>query len=102
MVKEIDILQVLVKARVAGYRLLKSEVGPHAKYVFEYDESFYKISLIDLSYNIIATAGPAKIAKKPGRNQPMTIITEIGLCMIMPVRCDKGETSEDVIVIKMD
>ena len=100
--KKIDFNKVIAEAKSKGYRLTKTEVGPGFKYLMHYDGTYYKIGLIDISYSIINTGEPALTYHPDGEKMPLTLQTDLGICMIMPVFMHDGEPDESHIIIEFD
>lgn len=96
--KKIDFNKVIAEAKSKGYRLNKGEVNHNFKYLMLYDEAYYKIGLIDISYGIINDGNPALTYHPDGYRMPLTIQNDIGLCMIMPVKFE-GEPEDDGRII---
>lgn len=97
--KRIDFNEVIAEAKSKGYRLNKTEVGPGFKYLMLYDGTYYKISLIDISYGIINDGELTMTYHPDGEKMPLTIQNELGMCIIMPVFMHDGVPNEDHIVI---
>lgn len=100
--KKMDFRSVIAEAKSKGYKLNKTEVGPGFKYLMLYDGTYYKISLIDISYGIIDDGDIAMTYHPYGEKMPMTIQTDYGFCMIMPVYMHDGEPDESHIVIEVE
>lgn len=97
---EIDISKVLAEAKSEGYKLKKSEVISN-HYLMHYDGAYFRMGLIDISYNIINDGKPAVVYHKKGSgNSPMTIVNDLGYMLVMPVRIEYGELDENWIVIE--
>lgn len=99
--KRIDFNVVIAEAKSKGYRLSKTEVGPGFKYIMLYDGTYYKISLIDISYGIINDGELTMTYHPDGEKMPLTIQNELGMCIIMPVFMYDGVPNEDHIVIEV-
>ena len=99
--KKIDFNKVIAEAKSKGYRLVKSEVDYRFNYLMLYDGTYYKIGLIDMSYSIIDDEKEAMTYHPYGDTMPLTIQTDIGFCMIMPVKFNFGEPGEDRIIIEV-
>lgn len=99
--KRINFHEVIAEAKSKGYRLSKKEVGPGFTYLMLYDGTYYKIGLIDISYSIIDDGEVAITHHPDGEKMPMTIQTELGFAMIMPVFMHYGEPNPDHIVIEV-
>lgn len=100
--KKIDISKVLAEAKSKGYKLVKSEVDFHYHYLMLYDGSYYKLGLLEATFGIIDNGEPAIAYKVAGANKPLTLETDIGLCLIMPVRCDGDPEEDGKEVIRVD
>ena len=97
--KKIDFNKVIAEAKSKGYRLNKGEVNHNFKYLMLYDGTYYKISLIDITYGIINDGEVAMTYHPDGVKMPLTIKNDIGLCIIMPVKFnDVPDDSEYVII----
>lgn len=99
---KIDIPKVIAKAKSKGYKLNKLEVGPKFIFLMLYDDSYYKIGLLESTYGIIDDGEPAMSYKVSGPNKPLTLETDIGYCLIMPVRYDGNPEEDGKIVIRVD
>ena len=67
-----------------------------------YDDTYYKIGLLDATFSIIDNGEPAMTYHPYGERMPLTIKNDIGLCMIMPVKYYNGcGPEEDKIVIEV-
>lgn len=99
--KKIDFNKVIAEAKSKGYRLTKSEVGAGFKYLILYDGTYYKIGLLDISYGIIDNGGEAMTYHPDGARMPLTIQTDIGFCLIMPVFMHNGKPSDNTIVVEV-
>lgn len=100
--REIDISAVIAEAKSKGYKLVKGEVDFHFKYLMLYDDSYYKIGLLDATFGIIDNGKPAIVYKADGHNKPMTLETDIGICVVMPVRYDADPEEDGKIVIRVN
>lgn len=99
--KKIDYRKVIAEATSKGYKLVKSEVDHRFKYLMLYDDTYYKLGLIDASFSIIDN-GDIPITHHPyGEKMPLTIQNSLGICMIMPVFMHDGQPSEDHIIIEV-
>lgn len=98
---KIDISKVIAEAKAKGYKLIKSEVDYHYKYLMLFDDSYYKIGLLDSTYGIIDDGEPAISYKVSGSNKPLTLETDIGYCLVMPVRYDGDPEADGKIVIRV-
>lgn len=100
--KKIDIRAVIAEAKSKGYKLTKSEVGPKFQYLLFYDEAYYKIGLLDITFAIIDD-GELPITYHPASQVlPITIQNRIGMCVIMPVRYEGDPEEDGKIVIRVE
>ena len=80
--KVIDFNKIIAEAKSKGYKLKKSEVEncEDFKYVLHYDGAYYKIGLLDITYNIINDGEKATVYHKDGsKNSPTVSYTQITL-----------------------
>ena len=101
--KKIDLNAIIAEAKSKGYKLKKSEVeqGGNFKYIFHYDNAYFKIGLLDSAYSIINDGEKAKVWH-PGLNKSVSLVTiknSLGVCVILPVNYDK--IKHDVTVIEV-
>ena len=101
---KININQIIAEAKSKGYKLNKSEVNNGFNYVLDYDGTYYKIGLLDISYGIINDGKIAIVHHPFGERMPLTIQNDLGFCMLMPVKYEEGSTPEEQgkIVIKVE
>lgn len=97
---KLDIHKVIAEAKSKGYKLKKSEIGFGYKYMMHYDGSYFKIGLVDITHGIIDDGKEAIVYHVSGNGKPMTITTDIGVCVIMPVRYDGNPEDEGIVVIE--
>lgn len=95
----IDISKAIAEAKSKGYKLKKSEVGYDYKYLMKYDGSYFKIGLLDATYGIIDDGDDSVVYHVEGPNNPLTIINELGVAYIMPVRYEGNPEEEGKVVI---
>lgn len=92
---KIDISKVIAEAKSKGYKLKKSECGLDYKYLMYFDGSYFKIGLMDAAYGIINDGKEAIVYHVEGSSKPLTITTDIGVCLIMPIRYDAGDPKDE-------
>ena len=98
--KKIDFNKVIAEAKSKGYRLNKGEVNNNFRYLMFYDGTYYKISLIDITYGIINNGEAAMTYHPDGVKMPLTIKNDIGLCIIMPVKFNDVPDDSEYIIIE--
>lgn len=94
---KIDFARVLAEAKSRGYKLKKSEFHSN-KYLMYFDGAYFRIALIDVTYNIIDDGKEAIVYHVEDSRKPITITTDIGVGVVMPVYID-GEPEEGIVVI---
>ena len=100
--KKINFNKVIAEAKSKGYRLTKKEVGAGFKYLMLYDDTYYKIGLIDISYSIIDDGDVAMTYHPYGERMPLTIQTSLGLSIVMPVYIENpDDVDEDKVIIEV-
>lgn len=101
--KEIDFNRVIAEAKSKGYKLKKSEVeqGGDFKYVFHYDNAYFKVGLLDSTYSII-NDGEKVVVWHPGNNKrvsPIIIKNSLGIGVILPFNYEKEKYNVTVIEV---
>lgn len=101
--KEIDFNKIIAEAKSKGYKLKKSEVeaGGDFKYIFHYDDAYFKIGLLDATYSII-NDGEKAIVWHPGMRKkisPLVIKNSLGICLLLPFHYDEGKKGVTVIEV---
>lgn len=101
--REIDFNAIIAEAKSKGYKLKKSEVEQNGdfKYVFHYDNAYFKIGLLDSTYSIINDGEKATVWH-PGNNKrcsPITIKNSLGVCVILPFNYDEEKYNVTVIEV---
>lgn len=96
---EIDFNKVFAEAKSKGYKLKQNEVNGQAHFYMHYQGAYYKIGLIDISYNIINDGKPATAYKKEGPYQKLTVTSDYGTAVIMPVRLEQDPEECEVIFV---
>lgn len=94
---KIGICRVLAEAKSNGYKLTKNSIHNN-DYLMHYDGGYFRIGLLDMTYAIINDGKESIVYHVNGARKPLTITTDIGVCVIMPVFID-GEPEEGTIVI---
>lgn len=93
---EIDFNKVIAEAKTLGYKYTKSSINRN-EYIMHYKESYFRIALLDVTYRIIDD-GRDSVVYYSGKNNPLTIETDLGIGLILPVRLDPSKMSEITIV----
>ncbi len=101
--KEIDFNKIIAEAKSKGYKLKRSEIEQNGnfKYVFYYDDAYFKIGLLDATYSIINDGEKARVWH-PGNNKrvsPIIIKNSLGVCVVLPFNYDKEKCNVTVIEV---
>jgi hypothetical protein len=96
---KIDFNKVLAEAKSKSYKLTKSEMHKN-DFLMYYDGAYFRIALIDLTYNIINDGKEAIVYHSTGGRKPLTLTTDIGVGVIMPVFIDGGP-DEGIVVVNI-
>lgn len=96
--KKVNFADVLARAKTKGYKLKKSEFASN-QFLMSYHGVYFRIPLLDITYAIIDDGGEATIYHEEGSLRPMTIKTDIGVCIILPVRYDGDPSAAGNVVI---
>lgn len=94
----VDIHRVLADAKSKGYKYTKNSIHTN-DYLMLYKGVYYRVGLVDATFGIIDEGEPVTVFKERARNRPLTIVNDIGVAVIMPVRLDEA-TEEGVVVIE--
>lgn len=101
--KEIDFNTIIAEAKSKGYKLKKSEVeqGGDFKYIFHYDNAYFKVGLLDSTYSIINDGKKATVWHSGNikEHSPIIIKNDIGLCVVLPLNYDREKYNVTVIEV---
>lgn len=101
--KEIDFNEIIAEARSKGYKLKKSEVEQNEdfKYVFHYDNAYFKVGLLDSTYSIINDGEKATVWHPGNKKEysPIIIRNNIGVCVVLPFNYDREKYNVTVIEV---
>ena len=102
--KKIDFNAIIVEAKSKGYRIKRSEVEQNGdfKYIFHYDGAYFKVGLLDCTYNIINDGEKATVWRSTynKRVSPIFIKNSLGLCVILPFNYDEEKCNATVIEVE--
>ena len=96
-IKTIDLNAALAEAKSKGYKLKQSEVTGKPGYLFHYNNAYFKVGLVDITYGVINDGGKV-MAYHSGKNGSIVITNDIGVCAIMPMRY-VVEPEKDIVII---
>lgn len=80
----IDIHKVIAEAKSHGYKLTKTAMYGN-DYLMHYDGAYFRIALLDITYGIIDDGKDAIVYHVSGARRALTITTDIGVAVVMPV-----------------
>lgn len=97
----INFTEIFAKAKLEGYKLIKSEVNTYKfRYLLKCKNTYLKLGLVDATFSIIDDGEPSKVYISDDQYVPITIETSIGICTVMPMKLE--EAREDHIVIEAE
>lgn len=99
--RKVDFSKVFAEAKSKGYKVTKAEVnGTPNKFMMHYDGAYFRLGLFDITYRIIDNGGEVTVYHKEGNNTaPITIENELGVAMVLPVRCDAEFVEENGFIV---
>lgn len=99
--KEIDFNKIIIEAKSKGYKLKKSEIGEKGdfKYVFHYNNAYFKIGLLDATYSIINDGNKATVWHSGKYSSPMVIKNDLGVCVVLPFNYNTEKDGVTVIEV---
>lgn len=99
---KIDFNKIFADAKSKGYKLKKSELdGVKYKYLFKYQDTYFKLGLLDLTFSIIDDGKEATIYYRK-KKAPITIKTSIGICIVMPMNLESEDILEESNLIVIE
>ena len=93
----IDFTRVMAEAKSKGYKYTKSMIYSN-DYLMLFKSSYYRIGLFDATFGIIDDGNPVTVFKERTHNRPMTIVNDIGIAVVMPVRLDETPDENTVVI----
>ena len=96
---KIDISDVIARAKAQGYKL-KRDTVMNNQFLMKYKGNYFRIGLLDSTFGVIDDGNEATIYCEPVSNRPITIVNDLGICVVMPVRID-GELDDGTVVIEV-
>lgn len=96
----IDINAIIAKAKAMGYKLKKVNIAVPT-YVLFYDNAYYSIGLLDVTYSVINNETiPETYHIEQSDVAPLVIKNDIGICMVLSLRIKN--TDEKPCIINAD
>lgn len=95
---KVDINKVIDVAKYAGYKYGKREIEKDFKYVWKYNDAYFKIGLIDKAFQVINDGQKANVYHR-AYNAPLFIETSIGIAAVLPM-CYTESPSKNHIIVK--
>lgn len=94
---KININKVLDTAKLAGYKYTKNEIGGNFRYVWKYEDAYFKIGLLDKAFQVINDGKKADVYYKAW-NAPLFIKTSIGIAVVFPMYYTENPSKNHIIV----
>ena len=94
---KIDFGKVMAEAKSKGYKYTKNAIYSN-DYLLRYGGAYFRFALLDLTYGIIDDGNEAIVYHVDGPRRSMTITTDIGVAVVMPVFID-GDPNGVVVEI---
>ena len=95
---QVDLGKVFAEAKSKGYSLKKSEVNGGA-FMMKYNNAYFRMGLVHATYSIIDDGGKVTVYHSGKNVSPITVENDIGVCLILPVRCDEEFIKENGITV---
>lgn len=95
---KVNINKVLDTAKYAGYKYSKCEIGNNFRYVWKYEEAYFRIGLLDKAFQVINDGQKANVYYR-AYNAPLFIETSIGIAAVLPM-CYTESPSKNHIIVK--
>lgn len=96
--EEINVEDILARAKALGYRYSKKEITPgEQQYFWNYRDAYYAIGFLDQMYSIVADKFPA-IMYYINNTSITWLETTIGICGILPARMTENVKSHKIII----
>lgn len=93
----VNFSEVLAEAKTLGYKLRKPQFFSN-HYLMHHNGGYFRIPLLETAYNIIADGGEMTVYHKGG-NSPLVMQNDIGIAMVLPVRYDGSDPTENGNVV---
>lgn len=94
---KVDINKVIDVAKHAGYKYRKCEIENDFKYVWKYEDAYFRIGLIDKAFQVINDGQKANVYYK-AYNAPLFIETSIGIAGVLPMHYKESPSKNHIIV----
>ena len=94
----VDFSGVIAEAKSLGYKLTKSEVNG-GQYMMFYNGAYFRLGLFDATYSLIDDGGEVTVYHNGKNVSPIVIENDIGVCLILPVKCDVEFIRENEIIV---
>ena len=93
-----NLTRVFAEAKSKGYKLIKSEVNG-GRFMLRYEGTYYRLGLVDATYSIIDDGEEVSVYHSGDKFSSITIENQVGVCMILPVKCDEETIENDDITV---
>ena len=95
---KVNFNKAFAEAKSKGYRLSKTEVNG-GRFMFHYNGAYFRIGLFDATVSIIDDGGDFTVYHNGKNVSPIIIENDIGVCLILPVKCDSAFIEEHGITV---
>lgn len=93
---KVDFRRVLVEAKSDGYKYTKNSIFGN-DFLMKYKDNYFRIPLMDVTYGVLDDGNDCTVYHN-GRNRPLTIKTEFGYGLILPIRYESAELDGVTVV----
>lgn len=84
---KVDFSKTFAEAKSKGYKLTKATVNGNG-FMLHFNGAYFRLGLVDATYGIINDGGSVTVYHNGKNVSPMTIENDIGVCLVLPVKCD--------------
>lgn len=91
---KVDFNKAFTDAKVKGYKLTKAAVNGN-EFMLHYNGAYFRLGLVHATYSIIDDGREATVYHNGKNVSPMTIENDIGVCLVLPVKCDDAFVLEN-------
>jgi hypothetical protein len=81
---KVDFNKVLAEAKSKGYRYTKTGIHKN-DYLMKYKDAYFRMALVDITYGILDEGEEITVFYN-GKHRPITIINDLGVGIILPIR----------------
>lgn len=93
---KIDFNAVLAEAKSKGYKFTKNAIHNN-DYLMRYNGAYFRIALVDITYGILDSGEITDVVYN-GKHRPLTLVSDLGMGVILPIRRESEEFEDEVII----